>query len=477
MVLIILFEGQYIRFYQFSDKTHDLELVKSSVINLDEKGIYNDDVYDLSRVEVVVNEEIKQNKYPRKNVKILLNNRQLILRELTVPMGNDDETQTMVSNEMIMSLNLSSDYVVTYTLLGIVNEGGIEEQRVFASAIQEKTLLGYKQMMKTCRLRCSSIQTSTANLLQYLCTVEKEKTALFVEYNTDHVRSFLFEKGNFVLLRTLKDVVDGLDEEAFTQSLFDNIAKMDQFQFTRNRYQPIEEIQVFGNNVNLQNFTKINQDSGRPITLLDKPIMMRTISNYYQVLAGACALFETHTVGFLPAYGKKSKKREKIKNKSKNRLLVTTIVSLLIMGLSSGAAFAYDYYLTGKLSELAAEISAREVSVKEANEILAEFSRVNSLDNLLTSIQDMKDSTVKLTPSVTALLTWNKASTVHIETASYANQTLEIHGIAQNNTDCAAYARLLDNSGLFMMVNYTGFELQEGGYDFIMTAILKGSEE
>lgn len=477
MVLIILFEGQYIRFYQFSDKTHDLELVKSSVINLDEKGIYNDDVYDLSRVEVVVNEEIKQNKYPRKNVKILLNNRQLILRELTVPMGNDDETQTMVSNEMIMSLNLSSDYVVTYTLLGIVNEGGIEEQRVFASAIQEKTLLGYKQMMKTCRLRCSSIQTSTANLLQYLCTVEKEKTALFVEYNTDHVRSFLFEKGNFVLLRTLKDVVDGLDEEAFTQSLFDNIAKMDQFQFTRNRYQPIEEIQVFGNNVNLQNFTKINQDSGRPIILLDKPIMMRTISNYYQVLAGACALFETHTVGFLPAYGKKSKKREKIKNKSKNRLLVTTIVSLLIMGLSSGAVFAYDYYLTGKLSELAAEISAREVSVKEANEILAEFSRVNSLDNLLTSIQDMKDSTVKLTPSVTALLTWNKASTVHIETASYANQTLEIHGIAQNNTDCAAYARLLDNSGLFMMVNYTGFELQEGGYDFIMTAILKGSEE
>lgn len=477
MILIILFEGQYIRFYQFSDKTYDLELVKSSVINLDEKGIYNDDVYDLSRVEVVVNEEIKQNKYPRKNVKILLNNRQLILRELTVPMGNDDETQTMVSNEMIMSLNLSSDYVVTYTLLGIVNEGGIEEQRVFASAIQEKTLLGYKQMMKTCRLRCSSIQTSTANLLQYLCTVEKEKTALFVEYNTDHVRSFLFEKGNFVLLRTLKDVVDGLDEEAFTQSLFDNIAKMDQFQFTRNRYQPIEEIQVFGNNVNLQNFTKINQDSGRPITLLDKPIMMRTISNYYQVLAGACALFETHTVGFLPAYGKKSKKREKIKNKSKNRLLVTTIVSLLIMGLASGAAFAYDYYLTGKLSELAAEISAREVSVKEANEILAEFSRVNSLDNLLTSIQDMKDSTVKLTPSVTALLTWNKASTVHIETASYANQTLEIHGIAQNNTDCAAYARLLDNSGLFMMVNYTGFELQEGGYDFIMTAILKGSEE
>lgn len=477
MILIILFEGQYIRFYQFSDKTHDLELIKSSVVNLDEKGIYNDDVYDLSRVAVVVNEEIKQNKYPRKNVKILLNNRQLILRELTVPMGNDDETQTMVSNEMIMSLNLSSDYVVTYTKLGTVNEGGIEEQRVFASAIQEKTLLGYKQMMKTCRLRCSSIQTSTANLLQYLCTVEKEKTALFVEYNTDHVRSFLFEKGNFVLLRTLKDVVDSLDEEAFTQSLFDNIAKMDQFQFTRNRYQPIEEIQVFGNNPNLSLFTKVNQDSGRPVKLLDKPVMMRTISNYYQVLAGACALFETHTVGFLPAYGKKSKSREKIKNKSKNRLLLTTLISLLIMGLASGATFAYDYYLTEKLSEVAAQISEREVSVQEANAVINEFSRVNSLDNLLTSIQDTKDSTVKLTPAVSALLTWNKASTIRIETASYANQVLEIHGFAENNTDCAAYARLLDHSGLFLSVNYTGFELQDSGYEFVMTVILKGSEE
>ena len=63
-------------------------------------------------------------------------------------MGNEDETQTMVANEMIMSLNLSNDYVVTYTKLGNTNENGIEEQRVFASAIQEKTLAGYKQMMK-----------------------------------------------------------------------------------------------------------------------------------------------------------------------------------------------------------------------------------------------------------------------------------------------------------------------------------------
>ena len=125
---------------------------------------------------------------------------------------------------------------------------------------------------------------------------------------------------------------------------------MDQFQFTRNRYQPIEEIQIFGNNPNLETFKKLNQDSGRPITLLDKPIMMRTISNYYQVLAGACALFDTHTIGFLPAYGKKSKSREKIKNKSKNRLLMTAVVSLLLMGLACGSAFAYDYYLQSKLN-------------------------------------------------------------------------------------------------------------------------------
>ncbi|GAA6428370.1 PilN domain-containing protein [Dielma fastidiosa] len=477
MILVILFEGQYIRFYQFSDNPHDLELKKSSVIDLNEKEIYNDDVYDLTKLEAIVRDEVKKQKYPRKNVKILLNNRQLILRELSVPMGNEDETQTMVANEMIMSLNLSNDYVVTYTKLGNTNENGIEEQRVFASAIQEKTLAGYKQMMKACRLRCSSIQTSTANLLQYLCTVEKDKTVLFVEYNTDHVRSFLFEKGNFILLRTLKDIIEYRDEEAFTQSLFDNIAKMDQFQFTRNRYQPIEEIQIFGNNPNLETFKKLDQDSGRPITLLDKPIMMRTISNYYQVLAGACALFDTHTIGFLPAYGKKSKSREKIKNKSKNRLLMTAVVSLLLMGLACGSAFAYDYYLQSKLNEITVQITQREVPLQEANQIINEFSSVNSLDQTLTSIQDMKDLTVKLTPAVSALLTWNKSGDIQIASAAYANQVLELNGIAVNNTDCAAYARLLDNSGLFYTVSYTGFEAREGGYEFVMTAILKGSGE
>ena len=450
MILVILFEGQYIRFYQFSDNPHDLELKKSSVIDLNEKEIYNDDVYDLTKLETIVRDEVKKQKYPRKNVKILLNNRQLILRELSVPMGNEDETQTMVANEMIMSLNLSNDYVVTYTKLGNTNENGIEEQRVFASAIQEKTLAGYKQMMKACRLRCSSIQTSTANLLQYLCTVEKDKTVLFVEYNTDHVRSFLFEKGNFILLRTLKDIIEYRDEEAFTQSLFDNIAKMDQFQFTRNRYQPIEEIQIFGNNPNLETFKKLNQDSGRPITLLDKPIMMRTISNYYQVLAGACALFDTHTIGFLPAYGKKSKSREKIKNKSKNRLLMTAVVSLLLMGLACGSAFQQD-------------------RPQEDDPV-----RRDAAGGVLPC---MKDLTVKLTPAVSALLTWNKSGDIQIASAAYANQVLELNGIAVNNTDCAAYARLLDNSGLFYTVSYTGFEAREGGYEFVMTAILKGSGE
>lgn len=121
MILVILFEGQYIRFYQFSDNPHDLELKKSSVIDLNEKEIYNDDVYDLTKLEAIVRDEVKKQKYPRKNVKILLNNRQLILRELSVPMGNEDETQTMVANEMIMSLNLSNDYVVTYTKLLILS--------------------------------------------------------------------------------------------------------------------------------------------------------------------------------------------------------------------------------------------------------------------------------------------------------------------------------------------------------------------
>ena len=102
-------------------------------------------------------------------------------------------------------------------------------------------------------------------------------------------------------MRTLKDIIEYRDEEAFTQSLFDNIAKMDQFQFTRNRYQPIEEIQIFGNNPNLETFKKLNQDSGRPITLLDKPIMMRTISNYYQGwLAHARCLILIRLVFYLP---------------------------------------------------------------------------------------------------------------------------------------------------------------------------------
>ena len=62
----------------------------------------------------------------------------------------------------------------------------------------------------------------------------------------------------------------------------------------------------------------------------------------------------------------------------------------------------------------------------------------------------MKDLTVKLTPAVSALLTWNKSGDIQIASAAYANQVLELNGIPQLIIQTArSYARLLDNSGLF----------------------------
>ena len=117
---------------------------------------------------------------------------------------------------------------------------------------------------------------------------------------------------------------------------------------------------------------------------------------------------------------------------------MTAVVSLLLMGLACGSAFAYDYYLQSKLNEITAQITQREVPLQEANQIINEFSSVNSLDQTLTSIQDMKDLTVKLTPAVSALLTWNKSGDIQIASAAYANQVWELNGIAVNNT-CLLY--------------------------------------
>ncbi|MEG0823102.1 MAG: hypothetical protein RSG07_01205, partial [Erysipelotrichaceae bacterium] len=154
MNLVILLEGRYIRFIQGSYKNGKIKISGSSIIDLFDSGLLNSDYFDVAKLLPIVRQHINENKYEKCKVKLVLNNKQVIYRELSVPSSNtQDETRTLVKNEMIMSLNLTDDYLVNYILLEETEVDGDKMQRVLATAVLGSALSDYVDLMKKLKMK------------------------------------------------------------------------------------------------------------------------------------------------------------------------------------------------------------------------------------------------------------------------------------------------------------------------------------
>lgn len=477
MYLIILFEGRFIRFYQVDGgKGRNYSVSKSSIVDLEGQGILGDDVYKLDKLVPIIKNEIKVKAYKKKNVKLLINNRQLIYRELTVPQGDATQLQTMVSNEMILSLNLSNDYVVSYIDLGEVSENNLKMRRVFATAILEQTCQDYLNLMKKCDLKCISLQAATDNLVQYLRKLNKDETVLYLECNLDVLRNYLFENGDFVLSRTNRlEENENLDNESFMQILSENIAKMDQFQFTRNRYQSITKIEVFGNNPALENFEQFIFETNRPIVLIEKPKEVAFTKDYYESLAAVCILFEGNSTGFLSLIKSTKKNKEKITNRDMKRVYKTTILCVVFALLTTAGCFGYRYYLNMKLDEKYAYIESMQEDYDKAAKISNVASTYGAIKDQALFLRYEKENVLKFSKEISDLILNKKSEAIKLNSTSFENGIIEISANAPGPEDCAHYAKLLQNSKVFEAVTYEGFAGGDGSYSFTLTLMMKGA--
>ena len=474
MYLIILFEGKLIHFYQVeTTKNEGFKITKNSILNLELNGLTGDEYYRLDKLVPLIKNEVKSKGYKRKNVKIVINNRQLIYRELTVPDGDETQTQTMVTNEMILSLNLSNDYVVSYIDLGVSEESGTKQRRVFASAILESICQEYLSLMKKCDLKCNSIQTGTDNIIQFLKKTSKEEVTLFIEYNHDVIRNFLFENGNFILSRTTRLDSEIETAEEFVQTISENVAKMDQFQFTRNRYQRIEKIEVFGHSKHLDHFTDLPFEGNRAISLIDKPSELSTVESYYAFVSATCILFAGNAPGFYSIIKSKSRKKEKITNVHLRKVIKTAIIATVVTVLSFASMFGYNYYKETQYNERNQIILDMSDEYAKASALVNKASTYGNLSSIAENLMVEKTMMIKYTQEIYDILFGY--GSVTISGLDFSNGILTINAKTGSVGECSEYAKRLVDSHKFSEVSYTGFTSNDDTYIFVMDAIMEGA--
>ncbi|MEG0314307.1 MAG: hypothetical protein RR646_03480 [Erysipelotrichaceae bacterium] len=476
MNLVILLEGRYIRFIQGSYKNGKIKISGSSIIDLFDSGLLNSDYFDVAKLLPIVRQHINENKYEKCKVKLVLNNKQVIYRELSVPSSNtQDETRTLVKNEMIMSLNLTDDYLVNYILLEETEVDGDKMQRVLATAVLGTALSDYVDLMKKLKMKLVGLTVANDAVISLLNGISKDATTLFFDVNRSYMRLYLFDHGTYVLTRNIRTYEDeSYDIEDLRRMINDNIAKMEQFQYTRNLDNPVTNVEIFGNNKYLRFLPAETYDFGGSVSVLEKRSIYNGVERY-ETLVNALGAYipseiENDFMGLL-------KERHAVKkgmNTNTKAIVKVLVICLLGLGvvvaaLGGGVAF---FKIKTKVSNSYINDSDNQAEFAKADAIV---KRDKALDDMVTQTETIKaqiEAAPKLNAKLLASIYSNKIS-AKITSLTYDLSTVAINAEVANSTDAAVYTQNLENSGLYDTVTYTGFSGSET-YNFTVNAVVKG---
>ncbi|MEG0822973.1 MAG: hypothetical protein RSG07_00535, partial [Erysipelotrichaceae bacterium] len=267
---------------------------------------------------------------------------------------------------------------------------------------------------------------------------------------------------------------ESYDIEDLRRMINDNIAKMEQFQYTRNLDNPVTNVEIFGNNKYLRFLPAETYDFGGSVSVLEKRSIYNGVERY-ETLVNALGAYipseiENDFMGLL-------KERHAVKKgmNTNTKAIVKVLVlcllglGLVVAALGGGVAF---FKIKTKVANSYINDSDNQTEFAKADKIV---KRDKALDDMVAQSATIKaqiDAAPKLDAKLLASIYSNKIS-AKITSLTYDLSTVAISAEVTDSKDAAIYTQNLENTGLYDSVTYTGFNGSEK-YSFTVNAVVKG---
>ena len=115
-----------IRIIRGSESNGNISIRSAVTIELEEEVIVNGHVQDVSRLAMIINGVLKENKMPDKEAIVAISSNLTIFKELQIPKAKESEFSKMVKSEMQSAIGNDENYSTSYI---IVNDGSPEDEK------------------------------------------------------------------------------------------------------------------------------------------------------------------------------------------------------------------------------------------------------------------------------------------------------------------------------------------------------------
>ena len=187
---------------------------------------------------------IKENK-----VKIVVNHRVALTKDIVVPKTDKKKLSFMIENEMTNLFNLTRDFIVDYTLINEFEEEGITKVHALTCAIRKSTIAGLEDLFSHLGMRIESIDIAPVTFMNFLYkteVIDSDDPIIMIDASSSYIRYYLFHERKFVLMRTLYIHIDD-DHNAISKRVLHVLELMSQSQVSITG-KPVERVKLLGFN-------------------------------------------------------------------------------------------------------------------------------------------------------------------------------------------------------------------------------------
>lgn len=231
--MIIEMRNNHIKCIDFSKKGNKIDFHQDFYLMINEKNT----------PEII--ERFKSMKRKMKNSSLILNNNNIIYKEIKLPFTNEKKSRFIIQNEMQNSLTNKEEIVTDIIKLQKDEDNKIN--RVLGCSITVKKLEAYLKLMEN--VGCKNIKKINVGynaLFSYCDAVnlfQDSEATLVIEISKNELKLFLFEHGVFILVRTTR--INYSDVNVLATLIAEEISKMAQFSMAKSQ-KAINKIYYFG---------------------------------------------------------------------------------------------------------------------------------------------------------------------------------------------------------------------------------------
>jgi len=421
---------------------------------------------------------------------LLLNTSTVIYREMVVPKASPRYLSTMIRHELSHALNLSSDFLIDYTILDDTIKNDKKMNKIMVTAVSATSLNEIIEFFDTTGIQIVKIDVSLNSVQKYVeitKIADKGKNVLFADIGTASIRQYLFEKGKYSVYRTTRlATLAQSDEQLSLQAATETIEKMLQFSASLGQNSGIDQIVLFGAYSKIEHLKLyMNDKLGTETVVIGKPKML-TVSKIKPFDHD-----ETYALGVLFSQRFKRKKDINLMT-SYNTFYSRSSSTFNFDALFNSLAFGLAYVALFAVILNTIQVNIVNSDIQKINSYLNRADVIETLDKISTmknniaalselkteleSIQKVLDSIPRFNEvKITDLLSV-KPEGVALTQLNFTENAITLSIIANDPSLIHDYVLLLSDLSPFSDVTYTSYtyEEKERNYTSEITLTLGG---